>query len=37
MFQEKIDKVIAMLQNADPTGATTPDPSDMVSLEGIIN
>jgi len=31
--EEKIDTVLAMLQNADPTGETNPDPPDMVSLE----
>ncbi len=29
-----IDKVLDMLQNADPTGETNPDPPDMCSLEG---
>ena len=33
-FQELIDKVLDMLQNADPTGEGNPDPSDMTTLEG---
>ena len=33
-FQELIDKVLDMLQNADPTGEANPDPPDMTTLEG---
>ena len=33
-FQELIDKVLDMLQNADPTGEGNPDPPDMTTLEG---
>ena len=32
-FQELIDKVLDMLQNADPTGEGNPDPPDMTTLE----
>ena len=31
--EEKIDRALSMLQNADPTGEVNPDPVDMVSLE----
>ncbi|KAK2168749.1 hypothetical protein LSH36_14g01005 [Paralvinella palmiformis] len=31
--EEKIDKTLAMIQNADPTGESVQDPQDMASLE----
>lgn len=33
-FQEKIDKTLVMLQNADPTGESCPDPPELPVLEG---
>jgi hypothetical protein len=33
-FQEKIDKTLVMLQNADPTGESCPDPPELAALEG---
>ena len=33
--EDKIDKTLNMLQNADPTGETNPDPPDMLQLEGM--
>jgi len=34
ILQEKIDKVLQLIQNADPTGETQPDTQEMLQLEG---
>lgn len=31
--EDKIDKTLTLIQNADPTGETTPDPAELMSLE----
>ena len=33
--QAKIDQVLTMIQNADPTGESQPDPPELLPLEGI--
>ena len=33
-MQAKIDEVLNLIQNADPTGETRPDSSEMLGLEG---
>ena len=33
-LQAKIDEVLNLIQNADPTGETRPDSSEMLGLEG---
>ena len=32
-FQTKIDEMLQVIQNADPTGETRPDTQEMLSLE----
>ena len=34
MQQEKIDRCLQLIQNADPTGENTPDPPEMARVEG---
>ena len=34
--ESKIDEVLALIQNADPTGETQPDSQQMLGLEGEI-
>ena len=36
MLQGKIDEALLMIENADPTGETNPDPPNMVVLEGAL-
>lgn len=33
-LQSKINEVLNLIQNADPTGETCPDTPEMLSLEG---